>query len=104
MAPDSIAIQPGGCCCGGASRRRRRNGTLRPPVADARLRVDGEGRVWIALRHPWADGTTHLRSEPVAMLARLAVLVPRPRVNLVLYYGVLAPRAASRPAVVVSAG
>jgi hypothetical protein len=33
-------------------------------------------------------------------LARLAVLVPRPRVNLVLYYGVLAPRAAWRAAVV----
>jgi len=32
-------------------------------------------------------------------LARLAVLVPRPRVNLVLYHGVLAPRAA-RAAVV----
>ncbi len=29
--------------------------TLRPPVADARLRVDAEGHVWIALRHPWAD-------------------------------------------------
>lgn len=37
---------------------------------------------------------------PVAFLARLAVLVPRPRVNLVLYYGVLAPRAAWRAAVV----
>jgi hypothetical protein len=37
---------------------------------------------------------------PVAFLARLAVLVPRPRVNLVLYYGVLAPRASWRAAVV----
>src|SRR5687767_2708093 len=39
-------------------------------------------------------------SRAVALLARLAVLVPRPRVNLVLYYGVLAPRAAWRVAVV----
>ena len=70
--------------------------TLRPPVADARLRVDADGHVWIALRHLWADGTTHLRVEPVAFLARLAVLVPRPRINLVLYYGALAPRAAWR--------
>ena len=37
---------------------------------------------------------------PVAFLARLAVLVPRTRVNLVLYHGVLAPRAAWRVAVV----
>ena len=36
--------------------------------------------------------------------ARLAVLVPRPRVNLVLYYGVLAPRAAWRSAIVPNAG
>jgi hypothetical protein len=40
----------------------------------------------------------------VAFLARLAVLVPRPRINLVLYDGVLAPRAAWRAAVVASAG
>jgi len=48
---------------------RRCRYTLRPPVADARLRVDADGHVWIALRHPWADGTTHLRGEPVAFLA-----------------------------------
>jgi hypothetical protein len=78
--------------------------TLRPPIADARLRVDAEGHIWVTLRHPWADGTTHLRFEPVALLERLAVLVPRPRINLILYYGVLAPRAAWRVAVVSSAG
>jgi len=38
--------------------------------------------------------------EPTAFLERLAVLVPRPRVNLVLYHGVLAPRAAWRGEVV----
>jgi Putative transposase len=78
--------------------------TLRPPIAQARLRVDAEGRVWVTLRHQWADGTTHLRFEPVALLERLAVLIPRPRINLVLYYGVLAPRAPWRAAVVASAG
>ena len=36
----------------------------------------------------------------MAFLERLAVLVPRPRVNLILYHGVLAPRAAWRSAVV----
>ena len=39
----------------------------------------------------WAEGTTHLRFDPLELLERLAVLTPRPRVNLILYYGVLAP-------------
>ena len=34
------------------------------------------------------------------LLERLAVLVPRPRVNLILYHGVLAPRAAWRRKIV----
>ena len=41
---------------------------------------------------PRADGTTHLRFDPLELLERLVVLTPRPRVNLILYYGVLAPR------------
>ena len=34
------------------------------------------------LRHPYRDGTTRIVLEPLAFLGRLAVLVPRPRVNL----------------------
>ena len=73
---------------------------LRPPVTGDRLSVDADGRVVLQVRHPWADGTTHLRFEPTAFLERLAVLVPRPRVNLLLYYGLLAPLAAWRAEVV----
>ena len=47
-----------------------------------------------------SDGTTHLLFAPVELLERLAVLIPRPRINLLLYYGVLAPRAAWRSLVV----
>ena len=57
----------------------------RPSVTDEHLRVAADGRVVLRLRRPWADGTTSLVFEPVALLARLAVLVPRPRINLVLY-------------------
>ena len=78
--------------------------TLRPPLALTRLRVDIEGQVCLALRHQWSDGTTHLRFDPITFLERLAVLIPRPRINLVLYYGVLAPRAPWRAAVVALAG
>ncbi len=76
---------------------------LRPPLAEARITATNRGDVAVQLRRPWADGTTHLVFEPRAFLARLAVLVPRPRVNLVLYYGVLGPRAAWRPEVVPTA-
>src|SRR5713101_4268763 len=72
---------------------------LRPPLAQDRLHVSAEGTIWLTLRHRWADGTTHLRFDPLELLERLAVLTPRPRVNL-LYYGVLAPRAAWRSALV----
>ena len=58
------------------------------------------GQVVLQLRHQWADGTTHVVFDPVEFLGRLAVLVPRPRINLILYHGVLAPRAAWRSAVV----
>jgi hypothetical protein len=73
---------------------------LRPPVTSERLALTADGQVRLALRHSWADGTTHVVFDPVEFLGRLAVLVPRPRVNLILYYGVLGARAAWRPEVV----
>ena len=73
---------------------------LRPPVARERLSVTGAGQVRLQLRQPWADGTTHVVFDPVEFLGRLAVLVPRPRINLLLYHGVLGPRAAWRADVV----
>ena len=73
---------------------------LRPPIAQERLGLDTDGRVVVTLKRPWRDGTTHVRFEPLGLLERLAVLTPRPRVNMVLYHGVLAPRAAWRAAVV----
>jgi Putative transposase len=74
--------------------------TLRPPVAGDRVRVTGDGQVQLQLRHRWADGTTHVAFDPLEFLGRLAVLVPRQRINLILYHGVLAPRAAWRSAAV----
>jgi hypothetical protein len=76
---------------------------LRPPVGQDRLQPMPDGTVVLELPRRWTDGTTHLIFDPVELLERLAALVPRPRVNLVLYYGVLAPRAAWRPAVVPAA-
>jgi hypothetical protein len=76
---------------------------LRPPVTGDRLSVAADGRVVLRLRHRWADGTTHLAFEPTAFLERRAVLVPRPRINLLLYHGVLAAHAGWRAEVVPQA-
>jgi hypothetical protein len=73
---------------------------LRPPLADGRLRLLGDGRVRVQLKRAWSDGTTHLFFEPVEFLEKLAALTPRPAINLILYHGVLAPYARWRPGVV----
>ena len=69
---------------------------LRPPVAQDRLALTPEGRVVVTLKAVWADGTTCLLFEPVEFLEKLAALTPRPRINLVLYHGILAPHARAR--------
>ena len=55
------------------------------------------------LKRRWRNGTTHVIFEPLELVEKLAALVPRPRFNLVRYYGVLAPAAEWRPYVVPSA-
>ena len=39
---------------------------------------------------PWRDGTTDVVLDPLDFLARLAALVPTPRVNLTRFHGVFA--------------
>ena len=43
------------------------------------------------LKTPYRDGTTHIVLEPLDFIARLAALVPKPRVNLTRFHGVFAP-------------
>jgi hypothetical protein len=73
---------------------------LRPPVAQERLRRMGDDRVLLTLKTAWADGTRHLIFAPMELLEKLAALTPRPRINLTLYHGVLAPNARWRARVV----
>ncbi len=54
----------------------------------------------IELKRRWTDGATHLVFDSTELLERLAVSIPRPRINLILYYGVLGPRSAWRKRVV----
>ena len=43
------------------------------------------------MKTPYRDGTTQVAFEPVGFIARLAALVPKPKVNLTRFHGVLAP-------------
>ena len=73
---------------------------LRPPLAQERLRLLADGRVLVQLKRVWADGTSHLLFEPLEFLEKLAALTPRPRINLLLYHGVLGPHARWRSRIV----
>jgi len=72
----------------------------RPMIALERLSVTPQGNVRYALKTPYRDGTTHVIFEPLDFLARLASLVPSPRVNLTRFHGVFAPNACLRNKIV----
>jgi len=73
----------------------------RPALSHDRLQRLADGRVRLALKTPWADGTTHLTFEPLEFIGRLSALIPFPHKNLLIYHGVLAPRATWRSRAVV---
>ena len=73
--------------------RERARYLTRPPIASERPSLAEDGRVVYRLRRHWKDGTRAVVFEPLDFLARLAALVPRPRVHLLTYHGVLAPAA-----------
>jgi hypothetical protein len=52
------------------------------------------------IKTPWRDGTTHLAKSPLEFMQRLAALVPRARLHLIRFHGVLAPNAKLRALVV----
>jgi hypothetical protein len=68
----------------------------RPAVSEARLSLTPGGLVRYQLKTPYRDGATHVLFEPLDFIARLAALVPKPRVNLTRYHGVFAPNSAHR--------
>lgn len=68
----------------------------RPAVSDERLSLLDDGWIRYELKTPYRDGTTHVIFEPLDFLARLAALVPKPRVNLTRFHGVFAPNSKHR--------
>ena len=88
----------------GCKRERLCRYISRPAVAVPRLSLSSTGKVVYTLKTPYRDGTracpalsgTQVAFDrgghpPLDFIARLAALVPKPRVNLTRYHGVLAP-------------
>ncbi len=80
----------------------------RPAVSEKRLALTSHGNVRYdvkgftnvagagmrgatQLKTPYKNGTTHVIFEPLDFIARLAALVPKPRINLTRFHGVFAP-------------
>jgi len=63
----------------------------RPAVVTERVSLTRQGDISVALKTPYRDGTTHVVFQPLHFIARLAALVPRPRVNLTRFHGLFAP-------------
>jgi hypothetical protein len=89
--------------CEAAERKRLEQlcrSITRPALSDERVRCNAAGQVELKLKTPWRDGTTHLVMTPLEFMPRLAAPIPRPRVHLIRFHGVLAPNAKRRSLVV----
>jgi hypothetical protein len=92
----------------------------RPAVSEKRLSLTSSGNIRYQLKTPYSDGTTHVMFKPLEIMshilvlhpsgdpcranrlscrfviAKLAALVPKPRVNLTRFHGVFAPNSKHR--------
>jgi len=68
----------------------------RTPVSEKQLFLTSRGEIGYTLKTPYRDGTTHVIFEPLDFIARLAALVPPPRLNLTRFHGVFAPNSPYR--------
>ena len=74
------------------------------PVVHDRLSLSKDGtKVIYKLKRKYRDGSTHVVLDPLDFIARLAALVPRPRIHLTTYHGVFAPASSFRDHVVPAA-
>lgn len=68
----------------------------RPGVSRQRMKLTESGKIRYELKNPYRNGTTHVIFEPLDFIARLAALVPKPRVHLTRFHGVFAPHSKYR--------
>ena len=76
----------------------------RPAIANERLTLNRAGQVVLTLKTPYQDGTTHIVMSPLEFMQCLAALVPRPRLHLIRFHGVLTPNAKLRSEIIPSSG
>ena len=69
---------------------------LCPPLANDRLKILDDNVVGLEFKKPWSDGTSSVELAPLALIARLAALVPPPRRHLTGYLGVLSSHSSLR--------
>jgi hypothetical protein len=69
-------------------------------LAAERLSKLPDGRLVYRLKRPWRDGTTDVIFEAQDFVAKLAALVPAPRVHLTRFHGILAPADKWRPMII----
>ena len=79
---------------------RSLSNNLSPAIANERLSTNERGQVVYRFKQPFRDGTTHVVLDPLDCIARLAALVPRPRLNLTRFHGVFAPNCKLREHIV----
>ena len=69
----------------------------RAAVSEKRLSLTPTGNIHYQLKTPYSDGTTHVIFEPLDFIAKLAALVPKPRVNLTRFRRVCTQQQTPRP-------
>jgi hypothetical protein len=90
-------------CCAAHQRKKLEHlcrYITRPAIANERLALNRAGQVVLTLKTPYREGTTHIVMSPLEFIQRLAALVPRPRLHLIRFHGVLAPNARLRPEII----
>ena len=80
---NGFSLHAGVSCVGHQKDKRERlcRYIARPAVAVPRLSLSSTGKVLYTLKTPYRDGTTQVAFDPVDFIARLAALIPKPRVN-----------------------
>ena len=73
---------------------------LRGPIANGRLTRGPREQLAYRLKTPRPDGTTELVLSPMALLERLARLIPQPGRHMTRYFGVLSSGAAWRARII----
>jgi hypothetical protein len=76
--------------------------SARPAISEQLLSLTPSGKVRYELNTPFRNGTTHVIFGPLDFPARLAALVPKPRVNLNRFQEVFAPISKHRAAITPS--